>query len=295
MWRAELAWRFPPRLRRWRRVLPLEAGSGQAPHSIAKLASERSRSGFSPAVTRSSPALAVPTPSSWSRSGASSSTSGAMKRSSSAISPSRSRIRRARDFQREPGRDRRIPVSRGVRPPSRADAQAPHAGEVADLVAQLVRRGDDRVVELLQGRPAALDRGLASRAQHPQGLHRAAAVLGHLDSTSHASRLGRRDRIECVVFSPGSSRGPVGTGHLEDGHSGQRQVPGNAGAVAAGGFDSHAQQLAVRPEPGKHRPVAGPCRGERFSAEHRAFERHDGGGVQILVGIDAPDDPGVLS
>ena len=98
MWRAELAWRFPPRLRRWRCVLPLEAGSGQAPNSIAKLASERSRSGFSPAVTRSSPALAVPTPSSLSRSGASSSTSGAMKRSSSAISSSRSRIRRARDF-----------------------------------------------------------------------------------------------------------------------------------------------------------------------------------------------------
>ncbi len=62
-------------------------------------------------------------------------------------------------------------------------------------------------------------------------------------------------------------------GHLEDGHSGQRQVPGDAGAVAAGGFDPHAQQLAVRPEPGKHRPVSGSCRGERFGAEHRASER----------------------
>ena len=143
-----------------------------------------------------------------------------------------------------------------------------------------------------RGRPAPLDRGLASRAQHPQGLHRADAVLGHLDSTSRASRLGRRDRIECVVFSPSSSRGPVGTGHLEDGHSGQRQVPGDAGAVAAGGLDPHAQQLAVRPEPGKHRSVSGSCRGERFGAEYHAFKRHNGGGVQILVGVDATDDPG---
>ena len=26
-----------------------------------------------------------------------------------------------------------------------------------------------------------------------------------------------------------------------------------------------------------------------------AFERHNGGGVQVLVGIDAPDDPGGFS
>ena len=215
----------PARLRRWRCVLPLEAGSGR-PHSIAK--SLRAQPvGIPPAVTRSS-ALAVPTPSSLTR-------SGAVPRCGAMAVEFGDLVVEVQDsagegLQREPGRDRRIPVSGGVRPPGRADAQAPHAGEVADLVAHLVRRGDDRVVELLQGRPAALDRGLASRAQHPQGLHRAAAVLGHLDSTSRASRLGRRDRIECVVFSPGSSRGPVGTGHLEDGHSGQRQVPGDAGA-----------------------------------------------------------------
>ncbi len=201
--------------------------------------------------------------------------------------------------QREPGGNRRVPVSRGIRPPGRTGAQAAHAGEVADPVADPVahlgRRGDDGVVELLQGGVAGLDRGLASCAQHPQGLHRAAAALGDLDPASRASRLGGRNRIERVVLPPGSSRGRVRTGHLEHGHSGQRQVPGNAGAVAAGGLDSHAQELAVGPEPGKHRPVSGSCRGERFGAEHRAFDRQNGGGVQILVGVDAPDDPGVPS
>ena len=161
-------------------------------------------------------------------------------------------------------------------------------------VAHLVRRGDDGVVELLQGGPAGLDGGLSGRAQHPQGLHRAAAVLGNLDPTSRARRLRGRDRIERVVLPPGSSRGRIWTGHLEHGHAGDRQQPGNARAVGAGGFDPHAQQLAVRPEPGKHLPVSGSCRGERFGAEHRAFERHNGGGVQVLVGIDAPDDPVVF-
>ena len=72
-------------------------------------------------------------------------------------------------------------------------------------------------------------------------------------------------------------------------------MPGNPSAVAAGGFDSDAQQLAVRPEPGKHRPVSDPCRGERFGAKHRTFAIHNGGGVQVLVGIDAPDDPCAFS
>jgi hypothetical protein len=40
-----LAWRFPPRLRRWRTVLPEDAGIGEPPHSIEKAASERRRPG----------------------------------------------------------------------------------------------------------------------------------------------------------------------------------------------------------------------------------------------------------
>ena len=75
---------------------------GQTPHIMAKLASERSRSGLSPTATITAPAFSVPTPSSSSRLGASSSTtaqSGTMNRSSSAISSLMSRILRARDFR----------------------------------------------------------------------------------------------------------------------------------------------------------------------------------------------------
>ena len=60
--RAWLAWRSPPGLSRWRVTLPEEAGIGAAAHRCAQAASERSRSGWSPAATRSSAAVSAPTP-----------------------------------------------------------------------------------------------------------------------------------------------------------------------------------------------------------------------------------------
>jgi hypothetical protein len=46
----------PPRLRRWRWVLPEDAGNGVTPQRAANEASDRSRSGLSPATTRRAPA-----------------------------------------------------------------------------------------------------------------------------------------------------------------------------------------------------------------------------------------------
>jgi hypothetical protein len=43
---ALLPWRSPPRLRRWRIVLPLDASIGEAPQSAASAASLRRRVGF---------------------------------------------------------------------------------------------------------------------------------------------------------------------------------------------------------------------------------------------------------
>ena len=128
-------------------------------------------------------------------------------------------------LQGELGRDHRVSISDRVRPPGRTGTQASHAGEVADLVTHFLRRGDDGVVELLQGRTAALDRRLSRRSQHPQGLYGAGAVFGHLDPASRARRLGRRDRIQGVVFALGSSAGWVRPGHLEHGDTRERQVP----------------------------------------------------------------------
>jgi hypothetical protein len=55
---AEFAWRSPPRLSRWRLVLPEEAWTGVEPQRAAKDFSWPSQPGLSPAVTRSWPAVA---------------------------------------------------------------------------------------------------------------------------------------------------------------------------------------------------------------------------------------------
>ena len=150
--------------------------------------------------------------------------------------------------------------------------------------------GDDRVVQLLQSRAATLDRRLPGRSQHPQRFHGAGTVFGYLDPVSCTSRLGRGDRIECVVFALGSATGRIRPGHLEHRDTGECQVPGDARSVASGRFDPDSQQLPVRLEPAKHRPVSGPGRGERFGAQHRSVQVHNRRGVQVLVGIHAPDD-----
>ena len=51
-WSAQLSWRSPPRLSRWRRCLPLEASTGLVPASAAKDASLAIRPG-SPLETSS--------------------------------------------------------------------------------------------------------------------------------------------------------------------------------------------------------------------------------------------------
>ena len=97
-----------------------------------------------------------------------------------------------------------------------------------------------------------------------------------------------------VVLALGSSAGWVRPGHLEHGDTRECQVPGDAGSVGTGGFHSYTKQLAMRAEPAKHRPVAGSGGGERFGTKHRSVVAHNGGGVQVLVGVDATDDLDVV-
>src|SRR5664280_690954 len=87
---ALLAWRSPPLW--WRRcpeLRPESAGTGDTPHMWAQAASEWSRSGLSPAATRSVAAVSGPTPNRASRSGAVAMSSDSIFSSNSATSASR--------------------------------------------------------------------------------------------------------------------------------------------------------------------------------------------------------------
>ena len=80
---ARLARRFPPLLSLCLTVLPLDASTGLAPHSMANDASDRMRPGLSPAARPSSAALRAPHPSI-------SSTAGAFSRTIASTRPSSS-------------------------------------------------------------------------------------------------------------------------------------------------------------------------------------------------------------
>ena len=87
VYKALLAARSPPRLKRWRPVVrPEFTGSGATPHRWANAASFTSRFGLSPAVTSNCPATSVPTPSSATSRGAVLATTTVSAWSSSAIS-----------------------------------------------------------------------------------------------------------------------------------------------------------------------------------------------------------------
>ena len=256
--------------------LPTRCGdrADAAHHGEARLGAEPIR--VIPNVT--APAFSVPTPSSSSRLGASSSTKGTMNRSSSAISSLRSRILRARDF-RESLVATTGSIADRVRPPGCTGTQALHAGEVADLVTHFLRCGIDGVVELLQGR-AALDCRLSSAAGLPRcrnGLWPPGPGVLRAPPRPRRSHPGRR-------LALGSSAGWVRPGHLEHGDTRGarcRVMP----ARRYRWIHSYTKQLAMRAEPAKHRPVAGSGGGERFGTKHRSVVAHDGGGVQVLVGV----------
>src|SRR5829696_1977723 len=87
-WSAALACRLPPWLSLCRLVRPLDAGIGQAPHSLAKAPSDRMRSGLSPMSSSISAAVAVAMPRAAMRSGAEAATSAPSSRSCASISSS---------------------------------------------------------------------------------------------------------------------------------------------------------------------------------------------------------------
>jgi hypothetical protein len=186
--------------------------------------------------------------------------------------------------------NRRFAVGDQVGAPGGAGAQQAHPRQVAELLAQLIGRGDDGVVQLLQGGTAAAHRGLARRAQHPQCLDCSAAVLGDLDALTGEGRLRRGDRIQPVVLAASATGRAVGASDLEDRDAGCRQMTSDPRPIGAGRLDAYPGEVAVRAEPGEHRTVTCPRRRERLRGEHLAGGIDHRCGVQVLVGVDAADD-----
>src|SRR3954452_23537308 len=151
MCKALFACRSPPLLRRCRMVLPDEAGTGLVPHSAAKLASDRRRSGLSPAVSSSCAAPTWPMELRATRSGASSSTMAPIMTSRSADLIVQFEIAASERLEGDPIGSFHVAIGSQVRPPGGESANELHAGHAAQNVSQSIGRADDRILDQLQG------------------------------------------------------------------------------------------------------------------------------------------------
>ena len=204
---ALLACRSPDRLRRCRCCLPLDASSGAAPQSRAKDRSLRIRLAFSPAATRSAPAVSVPTPTRSIISGAVSATSGVRSSSRCRISSSSSRMRRASVLSAT-----RFALVTSVRPAGSEPGGGAHQlrdREATELGAEFVGSGGDDRTHLVQ-RPGAVPRGAAaSQSQHPDRFDVAVAGLRHAERVTRERGPRRADRVVRVRLAGTSSPLPV--------------------------------------------------------------------------------------
>ena len=96
--------------------------------------------------------------------------------------------------------------------------------------------------------------------------------------------------VEIVVFASPAPVLPVRGRDLEDRNPRLLHKAQEACAVAAGAFDTHADESAKTMQPGQEFLVAIWCGGELCGAQKPTSSAERGNGVAILVGVNAADD-----
>ena len=287
--RAWLALRSPPRSRRWRVTLPEDASIGATPQRWAQVASDRRRSGLSPAVTSRVAVVSMPTPKSSSILGA-------------VVDQLGEELVDARRFVLES----KHPTSEG-RPKTpwwrKRPGRPEERGRMAAVSATRIggRQAFQTASELVGGRVAELahlvhcpQSGFTGRAlgheQRPNGLDVAVPGLGCAGgpAAQHGpSRLDGVGGIRLALRAPGLAVWTVDLHHLD---ARPCEEPTEARSIGAGALHAH---LGHRPEgahPLEHRLVAPGAGVERLHAEHATDRVQGGGHVDVQMGVDTTDD-----
>ena len=286
--RAWLAWRSPPRLRRWRVVWPLEAGRGLAPQRAAKDASLWRRWGLSPAAMRSAAAVSGPTPWAASRAGLAAAHRARSSPSRAAISALSAWWRLARLRSARLAADER--VGGGGRSQAGAGVDEGAAAVAAEVVFERLGGGDEEAVDLVVCLCAGLDRGAARDGEHADRLDGAVVGFGHGGGVAGEGAARRGCGVDGVGFADAAAGLAVGAVHLHHTDAGRGEVARQAGAVAAGaGYADTAHGT-----PGGQLAVAGGVRRERRCRQQRPGGINSGGDMDITVRVDPADDLGVL-
>src|SRR5262245_34153581 len=274
-WSAQLSCRSPPRLRRWRRCLPLEASTGLVPASAAKEASLRIRPG-SPLETSSCAAQTGPTPHSSSRLGASSATSSASAHSASATSiESRS--------TRRPSRRTTPFATSAPGPQSSSSAGESVAGERSQTRADRIGSGDKNRAELIQGRVPGLHRATALKQQQSQ-LLAATGAPGKAQPFTAQQSAGSKRRVDQIAL-PSPPLPSTWTLTLKDLDARTDQEASQPGPIAPRALDrEHGRPELARPR--EQAPITLRRRRDLAAVELSAERVQRDGDVHLLVRVD---------
>ena len=284
-----MAARSPPRLSRWRTVFPDDAGTGLTPHSDAKLASDRNRSGLPPAVRRS---CAAP-----------------IRRSNYGRRDSAQLADDGGDHciqvgdlivQFEVAASQRLEADAigGIQIPIRGQIWAPrsqrpdelHAGQTAELIPKAVRGADDRVVDHLQGDAPGAYRSLPASHKNPQGFDHPVPASRRHSPLACEGGVGSVLGVEIIVLATPAAILVVGSGDLENCNPCLLHEAQQPCAIATGRFYPDALQVAECAHPCEHLAIALTGGGEAPCSDNPILLIDDRCDVKILMGIDASNN-----
>ena len=163
------------------------------------------------------------------------------------------------------------------------------------MIAQPVRGADDRVLDHLQSDASGGHGRLSAGHEDAQRFDHAVAASRGDGSLACESSMSGVLGVEIVVLASPAAILFVRGRDLEHGNSGLLHKAQQASAIAAGRFHANALQVAKRPHPGQHLPIALAGRGETMSSQNAILFVHDRRDMQIFVRIHAADDATLYS
>ena len=159
---------------------------------------------------------------------------------------------------------------------------------------QVIGAGHDQGPGLVD-RLGAFSRGAAlGDHQRADRLDRAVPALRRAAGPAGLRGAGGADGVERVGLALPAAVLPVGAVHLDDPDAGGGDVPGQAGAVAAGALDADQAHGPEPAQPAQQAGVAGRGGRELLDAEQPADGIERSGDVHVGVGVHAAGDGACL-
>src|SRR6266702_1708348 len=264
--------------------MPDEAGIGEAPHSIEKEASERSRSPLSPAAKTRVAATSWPTPNSWRSCGTSRTVRASSSFSSERTSWSSTTYRRHIERRDSLGRGR---VGRSVDPISAASPDQSWRLQVAQLFANGVGRHHDETLHRVHRLSSRLDCSLLGDLERSDHLHAGIAGLGYGCGPAREHRTRSCVGVDGIGLASKASIPAHRTEHLDNRLALGAEKSGQTSAVTAGALNAKRDDWPEFLCPRQKAGVAAWVGFDLELAEVAAQSIFRSGDMRVLVGVDS--------